>query len=45
MPVYFLRIEVEILKGHEIWDDLIHRICNPPPAFQPALRYRDAYRA
>ena len=44
VPVYFLRIEVEILRGQEIWDDLITRICNPPPAFQSVLRNRDAYR-
>ena len=44
VPVYFLRIEVEILKGQEIWDDLISRICNPPPAFQHVLRHRDAFR-
>ncbi|MEX1116218.1 MAG: tetraacyldisaccharide 4'-kinase [Akkermansiaceae bacterium] len=44
VPVYFLRIEVEILKGREIWDDLIQRICNPPPAFEPVLRHRHAYR-
>ena len=43
VPVYFLRIEVEILKGQEIWDDLITRICNPPPALQSVLRHRDAY--
>ncbi len=45
VPVYFLRIEVEILEGQEIWSDLISRICHPPPAFQPVLRHRDAYRA
>jgi len=45
VPVYFLRIEVEILRGQEIWDDLITRICNPPPAFQSVLRNRHAYRA
>jgi tetraacyldisaccharide 4'-kinase len=44
VPVYFLRIEVEILKGREIWDDLIHRLCNPEPAFEPILRNRHAYR-
>ncbi len=44
VPVYFLRIEVEILKGQEIWDDLVGRICNPPPAFQSVLRNRHAYR-
>ncbi len=45
VPVYFLRIEVEILRGQEVWDDLVSRICNPPAAFEPILRYRDAYRA
>lgn len=44
VPVYFLRIEVEILKGQEIWDDLVERICKPPAVFQPILRNRDAYR-
>jgi tetraacyldisaccharide 4'-kinase len=44
VPVYFLRIEVEILQGREIWDSLIARICNPPPVFQSALRNRHAYR-
>lgn len=44
VPVYFLRIEVEILKGREIWDDLIVRLCNPRPALEPALRHRNAYR-
>ena len=44
VPVYFLRIEVEILKGKEIWDDLIHRLCHPEPAFESVLRTRDAYR-
>ena len=44
VPVYFLRIEVEILNGQAIWDDLIERICNPPPVFQGLLRNRHAYR-
>ncbi len=44
VPVYFLRIEVEILKGQEIWDRLIDRICSPPPVFESILRTRDAYR-
>ncbi len=44
VPVVFLRIEVEILKGRDIWDDLIHRLCHVPPAFEPVLRHRHAYR-
>lgn len=43
VPVYFLRIEVEILKGRDIWDDLIQRLCNPEPAFESILRQRHAY--
>jgi tetraacyldisaccharide 4'-kinase len=44
VPIYFLRIEVEILKGREIWDDLIQRLCAPRPAFESVLRHRHAYR-
>ena len=44
VPVFFLRIEVEILKGREIWDDLIHRLCHPEPVFDSQLRNRHAYR-
>ncbi len=44
VPVFFLRIEVEILKGQEIWDDLVTRICHPTAVFQSVLRNRDAYR-
>jgi tetraacyldisaccharide 4'-kinase len=44
VPVYFLRIEVEIIKGREIWDGLIHRLCHPEPAFEGVLRNRHAYR-
>ncbi|MEY5020471.1 MAG: tetraacyldisaccharide 4-kinase, partial [Verrucomicrobiota bacterium] len=43
VPVYFLRIEVEILKGQSAWDDLIHRLCNPLPALDPVLRHREAF--
>lgn len=44
VPVYFLRIEVEILRGREIWDDLVARICHPNPAREAVLRNRHAYR-
>jgi tetraacyldisaccharide 4'-kinase len=43
VPIYFLRIEVEILKGHEAWEDLITRLCHPSAPGDPVLRYRDAY--
>ncbi len=35
IPVLYLRVEIEILKGHEVWEDLIQRICSPPPLFLP----------
>jgi tetraacyldisaccharide 4'-kinase len=44
VPVYFLRIEVEILKGLETWENLIDRLCDPQPAFEGVLRNRHAYR-
>jgi tetraacyldisaccharide 4'-kinase len=43
VPVYFLRIEVEILKGQAAWDDLIERLCHPQPAMDPVLRHREAF--
>lgn len=44
VPVFFLRIEVRILKGREHWDDLIRRLVHPEPVFDSLLRTRDAYR-
>jgi tetraacyldisaccharide 4'-kinase len=29
VPVYFLRIEIEILTGQETWDHCVQRICKP----------------
>ncbi len=29
VPIYFLRVEIDILTGHESWDSLVNRICNP----------------
>ncbi len=43
VPVYFLRIEVEILKGQAAWDDLIERLCHPQPTMESVLRYREAF--
>ncbi len=43
VPIYFLRIEVQILKGHEVWGKLIDRLCAPPPTGDHLLRSRDAY--
>lgn len=43
VPVYFLRIEVEILRNREAWDDMITRICHPSAPGDPVLRHREAY--
>src|SRR5246127_5475192 len=29
VPVYFLRVEIEILSGHESWEHCVARICKP----------------
>jgi tetraacyldisaccharide 4'-kinase len=42
VPVYFLRIEVEILRGHDVWERLIERLCTPSSPGDPVLRLRDA---
>lgn len=44
VPIYFLRIEVEILKGQDVWDRMIDRLCNPQPPLEQSLRNRHAYR-
>ena len=35
LPVFFLRVEIEILSGHESWQQLVERICSPPPIRKP----------
>ena len=37
VPVYFLRIEVDILKGHDVWERLIDRICGEKANADPLL--------
>ncbi|MBT8038015.1 MAG: tetraacyldisaccharide 4'-kinase [Verrucomicrobiae bacterium] len=37
VPVYFLRIEVDILKGQEVWDRLVDRICGEKQVADPLL--------
>jgi tetraacyldisaccharide 4'-kinase len=36
LPIYFLRVEIEILTGKESWESLVERICRPPPMGWPA---------
>jgi len=35
VPVYFLRVEIEILSGHESWDHCVTRVCKPKPMLSP----------
>jgi tetraacyldisaccharide 4'-kinase len=44
VPIYFLRIEVQILNGQEAWDAMVDRLCNPPPVRATALKNAGAYR-
>src|ERR1044071_3077844 len=36
VPKYFLRVEIEILSGHESWEHCVARICKPQPMLSPA---------
>ncbi len=38
LPMYFLRVEIEILTGHESWESCVQRICQPHPII-PAKRW------
>src|SRR6266581_1163429 len=35
VPIYFLRVEFEILSGHESWEHCVARICKPKPMLSP----------
>ena len=35
VPIYFLRVEIEILSGHESWEHCVARICKPQPMLSP----------
>ena len=45
VPIYFLRIEVALLKGADVWEDMVERLSNPPLTRDHVLRHREAYRA
>jgi tetraacyldisaccharide 4'-kinase len=44
VPVYFLRIEVRILAGHQAWEDMVNRLCSPPAVKDTGLRNAGVYR-
>ena len=31
VPIYFLRVEIDIVTGHETWEHCVNRICKPQP--------------
>jgi tetraacyldisaccharide 4'-kinase len=35
VPIYFLRVEIEILSGHESWQQCVARICKPKALVSP----------
>src|SRR2546423_2816353 len=35
VPIYFMRVEIEILSGHETWEHCVNRICKPQPMLSP----------
>jgi tetraacyldisaccharide 4'-kinase len=35
VPIYFLRVEIEILSGHESWEHCVARICKPKSMLSP----------
>src|SRR5213592_3159794 len=35
VPIFFLRVEIEILSGHETWEQCVSRICKPQPLLTP----------
>ena len=39
VPIYFLRVEIEILTGHESWQSCVDRVCRPLPIMVPERLY------
>lgn len=35
VPILFLRVEIEILTGHESWNDFVARLCSPKQFIPP----------
>jgi hypothetical protein len=35
LPVYYLRVEIEILRGDETWEQCVQRICSPRTIQRP----------
>jgi tetraacyldisaccharide 4'-kinase len=35
VPIYFLRVEIEILGGQDSWEGFVQRLCKPQPIVAP----------
>ena len=35
VPIYFMRVEIDVLSGHESWEQCVARICKPQPMLSP----------
>src|SRR5437763_4916499 len=35
VPIFFVRVEIDILSGHESWEHCVARICQPQPMLSP----------
>ena len=35
LPIYFLRVEIDILNGHDSWQQCVDRFCKPQPVVPP----------
>lgn len=44
VPIYFLRIEVQILSGQDAWDGMVDLLCDPPPVRDSLLKNAGAFR-
>jgi tetraacyldisaccharide 4'-kinase len=44
VPIYFLRIEVQILSGQPTWDAMVDRLCTPPPVRDSTLKNAGEFR-
>jgi tetraacyldisaccharide 4'-kinase len=40
VPIYYLRVEIEILSGQETWEQCVQRICTPPTMITPQIYFQ-----
>jgi tetraacyldisaccharide 4'-kinase len=40
VPIFYLRVEIEILNGQETWEQCVQRICTPPTITMPEDYFR-----